>query len=122
MKNDIQADTPILVFCTTPTKQEAQELANGIVRHKHAACVNIVDAIESVYSWQGRIVMDNEYLLKIKTLGRHFEGLQAFIKSQHSYDVPEITAVNMCAISDEYAQWLIDSLTPSSNQQQGQTE
>jgi periplasmic divalent cation tolerance protein len=95
----------LIVFTTTPIS-EADDLAAAIVEAKHAGCVQIVPSIRSIYVWQGEVQKEDESLLLIKTLPEKYVELEAFIKANHSYDVPEIVAVDAERVSDAYLEWL----------------
>jgi periplasmic divalent cation tolerance protein len=64
----------------------------------------------SFYFWKGEIQREPEHLLLIKTLEEKFEKLSAFIKANHSYDVPEIVAVTSKRVSQEYIDWMTNYL------------
>lgn len=57
----------IIVLCTTNSKDSAKQIAKILVSGRFAACVNLVDKIDSIYSWKGEIVEDSEVLMIIKT-------------------------------------------------------
>ncbi|ADI31451.1 divalent-cation tolerance protein CutA [Staphylothermus hellenicus] len=64
----------IIVFITASDPGEAERIAEGIVKEKLGACVNIVDKIHSIYWWQGKIEKGDESLLIIKTRGSAYVG------------------------------------------------
>ncbi len=101
----------LIVFNTTPNKEEAEVLARKLVEQKLAGCVQIVPQITSFYQWEGEVQKDEEYLLLIKTLPEKFGDLEAFIKANHSYSVPEIVALNAENVSQEYLEWLKTSIS-----------
>lgn len=98
-----------LVLCTTPDEKSAQDIATALVKSKLAACVNIIKGIQSVYEWQGKVEVDAECQLLIKTNTQNV--LQAFEKVSeiHPYDVPEWLELNTEA-SSAYGQWLQTTL------------
>lgn len=98
-----------LVLCTTPDEKSAQDIATALVKSKLAACVNIIKGIQSVYKWQGKVEVDAECQLLIKTNTQNV--LQAFEKVSeiHPYDVPEWLELNAEA-SSAYGQWLQTTL------------
>ena len=96
----------IVVLTTTPTLGEGERLANLIVDAKLAACVQILPQMTSVYFWEGKVQTEPEHLLLIKTLEEKFDELSAFIKTNHSYDVPEIVAIDAEKVSDDYLNWV----------------
>lgn len=96
----------LVVFTTTPNKEEAEDLARKLVEQKLAGCVQIVPQITSFYQWEGKVQKDEEYLLLIKTLPEKFAGLEAFIMANHSYAAPEIAAIDAGKVSSDYQNWL----------------
>jgi periplasmic divalent cation tolerance protein len=66
----------------------------------------------SVYEWEGEIRSESEHLLLIKTIAEKFDALSAFIKQHHSYEVPEIVAIEGSRVSEDYAKWLGDAVGP----------
>ncbi len=95
-----------LVLCSCPSADDARQLADGLVADRHAACVNILPGLTSVYGWQGRVESAAESLLLIKTRAANFPALELYIKARHPYDVPEIIAIPVLAGSAEYLAWL----------------
>jgi periplasmic divalent cation tolerance protein len=98
-----------LVLSTAGTKEEAQKIARGLVEQLLAACVNIV-AVESIYRWEGEVEQAQEWLLVIKTTDEAFGRVCAAITELHSYEVPECISISVEGGSDEYLQWLGDSV------------
>ena len=69
-----------VIFITAGSKEEAEKLSRGLVEKKLAFCVNTVPSIQSTYHWEGKIHVDNEILLIIKTLRRNYEELENWVK------------------------------------------
>ena len=82
----------ILVLTTVGTEQEANQIAEELLERRHAACVNIISGVRSVYRWKGSICKDSEYLLIIKTMSEEYDLVAAAIGELHSYELPEILA------------------------------
>ncbi len=95
----------IMVSC--PSKEEALTIARSLVSDKLAACVQI-KAIESVYSWDGEIQEDSEYLLLVKTKKSLFGQVKSRVDSLHSYDVAEAVCLDISDGSEEYLNWVSD--------------
>ena len=100
----------IAVFITVPKKNQARRIARAIIRNKLAACVNIVLRIESFFWWQGKIDKADEVLLIVKTQKSKFPKLAKFVASMHSYEIPEIIALEISAGNRAYLKWIDDSL------------
>ena len=99
----------LIVLTTTPTDREADELAAKIVEARLAACVQILPQMKSVYVWEGKLRLESEHLLLIKTLPENFDELSQFITANHSYDVPEIVAIEAERVSEPYLRWVVES-------------
>jgi periplasmic divalent cation tolerance protein len=102
-----------VVLVTCATLEEARKIAHGVVEKRLAACVNIVThAVESFYSWEGKLENSSEYLLMIKTSEERLEELQKEVMLLHSYDTPEFVVLPIVAGSEPYLKWLGESLEP----------
>jgi periplasmic divalent cation tolerance protein len=101
-----QAVEAILVLMTAGSREEAARLADLLVVSRLAACVQIMQEMESVYHWQGSIERAAEILLIAKTTRANFEELERAVRALHSYETPEIVALNLTAASAPYLEWL----------------
>lgn len=99
----------LLVYITTGSKEEAEEIAGTLVKERLAACINYFP-INSTYSWQGKIESSDEYLLLCKTTEQQYPRLEKQVKDIHPYDVPAIIALSIHTGSKEYLQWVKDSM------------
>ena len=99
----------IVVYITAPNQEEAQSLAQALVKEKLAACVNIIPGIQSVYQWDNAIQTDQELLLICKSRTERFEALSKRVQALHSYDVPEIISIPLQNGSEPYLNWVRDN-------------
>jgi len=97
-----------LVLCTCPDPNTARDLADTLVTQRHAACVNILPGLTSVYGWQGRVETAVEHLLVIKTQADRYDALESCIRQHHPYEVPEIVAIPIERGSRDYLNWIAD--------------
>ena len=100
----------IVVFITTSNKKEARNIARELIKNKLAACVNIIDKIESIFWWQGKLDSAREVLLVVKTKKSEFNKVSKAVKAIHSYQVPEIIALPIAAGNKPYLDWINESL------------
>jgi periplasmic divalent cation tolerance protein len=100
-----------LIFCTCPDHSTASKLATDLVTAKLAACINILPAITSIYSWQGQIETTAEVLLMIKSDTKHYAALETLILQLHPYQVPEIIAISIDQGFPDYLHWINICLT-----------
>ncbi len=103
----------IVILITASSKKEAQRIARALLEDKLAACINIIDKIDSLFWWQGKIDESKEVLLIIKTKKALISKLIKKVKSLHSYKVPEIIALPIVAGEKKYLGWLDESLRKS---------
>ena len=97
----------LVVLVTVPSVETGQQIAQAILEQKLAACVNIVPAVSSIFSWQGQVEQDQEALLIIKTRADLFEAkLAPLVQQVHPYDVPEIIALPIVMGSKSYLDWI----------------
>ena len=96
----------LMVYCTCPDSSVAHRIARSLIEQHVAACVNILPAVRSIYSWQGKIHDDAEVLLLIKTDRNHFTALSDIITRMHPYEVPEIIGVPLEAGYQPYLEWM----------------
>jgi periplasmic divalent cation tolerance protein len=100
-----------VVLVTCATLEEARKIARAVVEKHLAACVNIVThAVESFYTWEGKLEDSSEYLLMIKTSEERLGELQRHVLALHSYDTPEFVVLPIVAGSEPYLTWLEGSL------------
>jgi len=101
----------IVVFMTAANADEARRIANHLVESKLAACVQILPEIESVYRWEGKVQREKEVLILAKTTAPQFDELEKAVRGIHSYDTPEIVAVQASAVSEPYRTWLASNVS-----------
>lgn len=100
-----------IMLMTCSSVKEARKIARAVVNLHLAACTNIVTApVLSIYRWQGRVESAREVLVIIKTTRKCLAGLQRAIRRLHSYDVPEIIALEVASGSREYLAWIEQSV------------
>jgi uncharacterized protein involved in tolerance to divalent cations len=102
----------IVVFITAPNAAEAERIAGALVEERLAACVNVLPECRSIYRWEGALQQDQEVLMIVKSSRRAFGALEKRVVELHSYDVPEVIAVNLTDISPGYLSFLEDSISP----------
>jgi periplasmic divalent cation tolerance protein len=99
-----------VVITTVGTEDQANLLARELVGRRHAACVNILPGIRSVYRWQGGICQDGELMLVVKTTEEEFEKVVGTIHELHNYEVPEILAFRVTQGERRFLDWIEGSL------------
>lgn len=101
----------VIVLTTTAADYDAAAFARTLVEQRLVACVNIIDRITSVYSWENRVVEEGEKLLVMKTTRERVDALRKAVLERHPYDVPEFVVLPVDGMSDGYAAWLTGAVT-----------
>lgn len=95
----------LLVLTTLPDRSTAEALAQTLVDTRLAACVNVLASCRSFYHWQGALEVADEVLLIIKTSDDRYVAVEAAIRAQHPYDLPEVIALPVAGGLPEYLAW-----------------
>lgn len=95
-----------LVYVTTSSREEAQNLGRTAVTERLAACANLVGDIESFYHWEGQFETGAECLLILKTTCAKLPELTARLLGMHSYSCPAIVAVPIQGGHQGFIDWI----------------
>ena len=95
----------VMVTSTSSSDAEADKIARILIEKKLAACVQVLP-IKSYYTWNDKLNIENENLLIIKCKRADYEAIEACIKANHSYEVPEIIQVPIENGSSDYLDWI----------------
>jgi periplasmic divalent cation tolerance protein len=96
----------ILVLTHLPDREAAMGVARTLVTGRLAACVNIGAPVESMYHWRGQIETAHEVPVSIKTRAALYPRVEAAIRANHPYELPEIVAVPFTDGLPPYLDWL----------------
>jgi len=107
----------LFVYTTVEIEDDARRLAESAIAAREAACVQIGAPITSVYSWEpdatdGReaaIQREIEIPLLFKTTEAAWPLLEARLRSEHPYELPEIVAVDVNRGSATFFRWVDES-------------
>ncbi|MFQ5450002.1 MAG: divalent-cation tolerance protein CutA [Nitrospinaceae bacterium] len=102
----------IVVYITAGSGEEAGKLSRGLVEEKLAFCVNAVPSVQSTYYWEGKLCVEEEILLIVKTRNEKFEALETWVRKNHSYSVPEVIALPIVKGSAPYLKCIDNWVSP----------
>ena len=100
------ADKPVLILVTAGGRDDAERIGEGLVVEHLAACCNVVPTVASFYYWEGQLQRQHESLLLVKTLESLAPAVEEYVRTHHSYEVPEILRVPIEGGSSAYLDWL----------------
>ena len=91
---------------TVGSKEEARKIGKELVTTRLAACVNILDQMNSFYMWDGQIQDDTEVVMIAKTTEDRVPDLIEKVKSLHSYDCPCIVSLSVKGGHQAFLEWI----------------
>lgn len=100
----------VSIYITASSREEAERIANEIVKRRLAACANIVEKISSLYWWKGKMQKDEETLLFLKSRKDKAKEIVEVVRKLHSYENPAIVVFPIVDGSSEYLKWINDEV------------
>lgn len=97
---------PVFVYVTCKNREEALQIGQSLVEARLAACANVIDGMESVYWWEGKVVTDKEAVLIMKTRSGLIKKLTKQVKELHSYSVPCVVGLPIEMGNHDYFKWI----------------
>jgi len=97
-----------LIYITASDLDEARKLGRLLVEKRLAACVNILNSVESLFWWEGEIQRAKEVAFIAKTTRDLVPQLISAVKREHSYDCPCIVALDIEAGNPDFLKWIAD--------------
>jgi periplasmic divalent cation tolerance protein len=94
------------IYMTSGSKAEAQKIGKALVESRLAACVNILDNMQSIYRWEQEIQQDTEVVLIAKTTDSLVSELIEKVKALHSYDCPCIVSLPILDGYRPFLNWI----------------
>ena len=107
----------IVVVSTCSTAGEAAKIARRLVEKKLAACVNLLPGVRSIYHWKGAVEDSKEVVLLIKSRRELFDELRAELEKLHSYEVPEVIALQIVDGAENYLGWMERELAAAKDEE-----
>ena len=106
------------VVCTSINDpQQAEHIARMLLEARLVACVNVLGPCTSLYTWQGKLARETEYLLLIKTTLACEAAVITRLQELHPYEVPEVIVLPIAAGSPAYLSWLAAAVQHPQNQE-----
>ena len=95
-----------LIYMTAGSVEEARTIGKELVASRLAACVNIVDHMQSIYMWEGEVQNDDEVIMIAKTTRDCVADVVKKIKTMHSYDCPCVISLPVLDGNPEFLSWI----------------
>jgi periplasmic divalent cation tolerance protein len=97
----------IQIITTMGDKEQAERMGRCLVEERLAACAQIAGPIKSIYRWKGKVEEAEEWQCIIKSRKSNYGRIEEVIKRLHSYELPEIIALDLDHAPADYRDWVI---------------
>ena len=95
---------------TAGSRDEARKIGKELVISRLAACVNILDNMNSFYLWDGKVQDDTEVVMIAKTTEDQVPALVEKVKSLHSYECPCIVSIPVSGGNQAFLDWIAEEV------------
>lgn len=112
-RSSVRSGDVRLVYITAKDRREARTIGRALVEERLVACVNILDGLNSMYWWEGKIVDDREALVIAKTKGELVSVVIEKVKSLHSYSCPCIVSLPIVDGNKDFLSWVCNETARS---------
>lgn len=96
----------IIVLTHVPNETCANKIAELLIQQQLAACVNIQNPCQSIYTWNNTIHRATEWPLTIKTTHQQYAEVESCILKHHPYELPDILYLHVDGGLPAYLQWV----------------
>jgi len=95
------------VYMTAGSIEEARKIGKALVSERLAACVNIIDRMDSMYWWEGAVQSASEVVMIAKTRESLVPRLTRKVKDLHSYECPCIVSLPITGGFQPFLDWIV---------------
>lgn len=99
----------IIVTTLCNKKEVADKIINNLLEKNLVAGAHLYE-VDSKYWWDKKIESEREYKIDFRTKKELFKEIEYEIKKHHDYYVAEITAVKIENSSDEFLDWINETV------------
>ena len=97
-------------YITCSKKKEAHNIAAFLVKRKLVACANIINSIDSIFLWGGKVKKAKEVLVVGKTMNKNVQKIINSVKKLHRYEVPCVIFFDIKNGNTDFLKWIIKSV------------
>jgi len=99
-------DNYTLIYTTTNSELNAQEISKALLEASLIACSNIYSNVNSIYKWEGEIQSSSEFVLILKSKAENFSEIERLILDKHNYECPVILQIPILKMNSAYQNYL----------------
>ena len=94
------------IYVTVENFKQAEIIAELAIKNKLCACANIFPKIHSMFEWEGKVNLEKETVLILKTIESKFQKLEKLISENHTYETPCILKLDISKGNKKFLNWL----------------
>jgi periplasmic divalent cation tolerance protein len=94
------------IVISTCKPEEAEMIADTIVRERLAASCSVVPNIHAKVRWKGEVITQMETLLIFRTRSDLVWKLERKLVDLNSFEAPEVASIDVQEWNDKYYRWL----------------
>jgi periplasmic divalent cation tolerance protein len=94
------------IYVTVENFKQAEIIAELAIKNKLCACANIYPEIHSMFEWEGKVNLEKETVLILKTIESKFQKLEKLISENHTYETPCILKLDISKGNKKFLNWL----------------
>lgn len=98
----------VQIITTADNRAFIDGMARRLLEMRLVACAQVLGPVSSTYWWKGRIEEAEEWICMMKTRESLFADVEAQIRLEHPYEVPEIVCLDIEAALPEYYLWVMN--------------
>jgi periplasmic divalent cation tolerance protein len=96
----------VIAYITTQNRDEALRIGKALLQARLAACINVLDGMQSIYWWQGALEEAQECVLLAKSSSSRQAGIIAKVRELHGYSVPCVVFWPLQGGNPDYLDWI----------------
>ena len=97
-----------VILTLTDRTSDIKKITKALLEEKTAACVNVTGPVSSVYRWKEKTEKATERMMIIKAPKSNVKKIISTVKQMHSYETPEIIALDIADGYAGYIKWIFD--------------
>ena len=103
-------DKLIIIKTTVKSKITKNNIINELIKNDYVACINVIENVSSHFKWKGKVEVEKEDIIFIKTMKRNEKLVYKVIRDIHDYETPEIITIAIINIDSNYLNWANESV------------
>ena len=111
MVDVVSKNNLVLIYAVFPKSFKIKRLSHELIEKKLIVCANVINKVQSIYQWQGKIETAIEQIVIFKTHKKFKAKTMKLILQGHPYKVPVVLEIKVGDLNTSYNDFLIKELT-----------